>query len=142
MFLLKLSSSWTKTSSVENIVAIGSKRKFSHSQARELLPLVYKLTEKAHSEVKRMMNQIDAMKNVPQTRIKTMEEEVQKTIECWQGKIQKLGGIPKGYWLVDFDNGNGYFCWKFPEKDIQYTHGYQEGFTGRKEIPVSRDKDQ
>ncbi len=127
---------------MENIVAIGTKRTFSHTEAQDLLPLVYKLTEKAHAEVKRMMSQIDAMKNVPQSRIQSMEEEVQKTIESWQGKIQKLGGIPKGYWLVDFDNGNGYFCWKFPEKDIQYTHGYQEGFTGRKEIPGCCRKDQ
>ena len=94
------------------------------------------------AEVKRMMSQIDAMKNVPQPRILSMEEDVQKAIEAWQSKIQKLGGIPKGYWLVDFDNGSGYFCWKFPEKDIQYTHGYQEGFTGRKEIPGCCNKDQ
>ena len=111
-------------------------------EAQDLLPLVYKLTEKAHAEVKRMMSQIDAMKNVPQTRIQSMEEEVQKTIESWQAKIQKLGGIPKGYWLVDFDHGAGYFCWKFPEKVIKYSHGYQEGFTGRKEIPDCCDKDQ
>jgi hypothetical protein len=127
---------------VENIVAIGTKRKFSQAEAQDLLPLVYKLTEKAHSEVKRMMGQIDAMKNVPQIRIKSMEEDVQKAIEAWQAKIQMLGGTPKGYWLVDFDNGSGYFCWKFPEKNIQYTHGYQEGFTGRKEIPGCIDKDQ
>ncbi len=127
---------------MENIVAIGSKRTFSHTEAQDLLPLVYKLTEKAHAEVKNKMSQIDAMKNVPQVRLQALEDEVQATIENWQNKIQKLGGIPKGYWLVDFDNGNGYFCWKFPEKVIQYTHGYQEGFTGRKEIPLCLDKDQ
>lgn len=127
---------------MENIVAIGSKRTFSHAEAQDLLPLVYKLTEKAHAEVKKKMGHIDAMKNVPQARLQALEDEVQATIENWQNKIQKLGGIPKGYWLVDFDNGHGYFCWKFPEKVIQYTHGYQEGFTGRKEIPIRSDKDQ
>lgn len=127
---------------MENIVEIGTKRTFSHLDAQDLLPLIFKLTEKAHAEVKRMMSQIDAMKNVPQTRIQSMEKDIQTTIEGWQMKIQKLGGIPKGYWLVDFDNGDGYFCWKFPEKQIQYKHGYQEGFTSRKVIPDCCSRDQ
>ncbi len=117
------------------------KRKFSYTEAQGLLPLVYRLTERAHADVKKMMGQIDAMKNVPQTRLHVMEADVQKIIESWQSKIQKLGGVPKGYWLVDFDHGDGYFCWKFPEKEIKYSHGYQEGFTGRKEIPPRCDKE-
>ncbi len=123
-------------------MAIGTKKVFDLSEAQGLLPLVYRLTERAHAEVKKKMSQIEAMKNVPQARLQILEDEVQKTIEAWQIKIQKLGGLPKGYWLVDFDNGHGYFCWKFPEKDIKYTHGYQEGFTGRKEIHLSSERDQ
>jgi hypothetical protein len=55
-------------------------------------------------------------------------------VEKWNNKMIRLGGRPKGVWLADFDNGQGYFCWKFPETDILHTHGYNEGFTGRRVI--------
>ncbi|MFN8791790.1 MAG: DUF2203 domain-containing protein [Bdellovibrionales bacterium] len=124
---------------MEKIVEIGSKRTFTHEEAEQLLPLIYKLTEKANAQVKNLMSQMEAMKNVPQVRLQEIESEIQSKIDCWQAKVQKLGGVPKGYWLVDFDNGSGYFCWKFPEKDIKYAHGYQEGFTGRKELSCNHE---
>ena len=40
----------------------------------------------------------------------------------------------KGLWLVDFDNGNGYYCWRWPEPELAYFHGYDEGFDGRVRI--------
>lgn len=122
---------------MEKIVEIGSQKKFTLENAQEILPLIYMITEKAQSQVRHLMSQIEAMKNVPQSRLQSMESEIQSHIDTWQKKIQKLGGHPKGYWLVDFDNGEGYFCWKFPEKEIKYSHGYKEGFTGRKEIELS-----
>lgn len=122
---------------MEKIVEIGSVRQFSLQQAQELLPLVYSITEKAHTQVRHLTSQVEAMKNVPQARLLAMEAEIQSHVEAWQKKISKLGGSPKGYWLVDFDNGGGYFCWKFPEKQIKYSHGYKEGFSGRKEIDES-----
>ncbi len=124
---------------MENIVEIGSRRTLTKEQAQELLPLGYKLTEKAHAQVKNLMSHMEAMKNIPQVRLQEMENEIQAHIESWQNKIQKLGAHPKGYWLVDFDNGAGYFCWKFPEKEIKYSHGYQEGFTGRKEMSCNHE---
>ncbi len=119
---------------------IGTTRKFSHEEAQQVLPLIYKLTEKVHAQVKNLMGQMEALKNIPQSRLDDMENEVQRIIDGWQSKVQRLGGHPKGYWLVDFDNGAGYFCWKFPEKEIKFTHGYQEGFTCRKEIGFTADK--
>jgi hypothetical protein len=49
----------------------------------------------------------------------------------WSEKILKLGCLPKGIWLVDFDNGEGYYCWRYGDEKIQYFHGYHEGFAGR-----------
>lgn len=119
---------------MEKIVEIGSRKTFSLDEAQELLSLVYAITEKAHSQVRFLTSQADALKNAPQTQLKKIEDEIQNLVECWQKKMIRLGAHPKGYWLVDFDNGDGYFCWKFPEKEIKYSHGYKEGFSGRKAL--------
>jgi hypothetical protein len=40
----------------------------------------------------------------------------------------------KGLWLVDFDNGSGCYCWRYPETGLDYFHTYEEGFRGRMRI--------
>ena len=45
--------------------------------------------------------------------------------------MRSLGLEIKGLWLVDFDSGAGYYCWKYPEPAIDHFHGYEEGFAGR-----------
>ena len=37
----------------------------------------------------------------------------------------------KGLWLVDFDSGDGYWCWAYPEDDLGYWHSYEGGFGAR-----------
>ncbi len=46
-----------------------------------------------------------------------------------------LGAEVKGLWLVDWDSGDGYFCWRFPEAALAFFHTYEEGFAGR--LPVN-----
>ncbi|MBI3607499.1 MAG: DUF2203 family protein [Nitrospirae bacterium] len=46
----------------------------------------------------------------------------------------QLGCEVKGLWLVDFDNGEGYYCWKYPEDELEYFHEYTSGFSGRTKI--------
>ena len=103
-------------------------------QARELLPLIYHITQSSHGRVKKLVNQLEAFKNANKDKAEELEKEINSQIGIWQEKIQKLGAHPKGLWLVDFDKGDGYFCWKFPENDILFWHGYQDGFSGRIEI--------
>jgi hypothetical protein len=136
LFLVSLSK-LNEDQCVEKIVEIGSPKTFSLDQAQDLLPLVYSITEKAHAQVRFLTSQAEAMKNVPQAQLQKIDDEIQNLIDSWQKKMIRLGAHPKGYWLVDFDNGNGYFCWKFPEKEIKYSHGYQEGFSGRKAIQIN-----
>lgn len=102
-----------------------------HQEVSQLLPLVYRLTEEAQSEVRKIINFIDAHADKKSRVVRDLEARLNEIVTRWQIKIEKLGGEPKGLWLADFDSGDGYFCWKFPETEINYWHGYQDGFTGR-----------
>ena len=63
--------------------------------------------------------------------------QIQTLFEEWSQKISRLGGIPRGLWLADFDSGNGYYCWKFPETRIDFWHRYDEGFTHRRGVGLT-----
>ena len=60
--------------------------------------------------------------------------ELDGVVAVWMDQAQGLGLEVKGLWLVDFDNGDGYYCWKYPEGAILHYHGYDEGFAGRMKI--------
>ena len=55
----------------------------------------------------------------------------QRVVQQWAESVIGLGIDVKGIWLVDFDNGSGYYCWQYPEESLQYFHGYEDGFRGR-----------
>ncbi len=62
-----------------------------------------------------------------------VEARIQDAVSLWARSMEALGLEVKGVWLVDFDNGSGYYCWRWPEQHL-YFHGYDEGFAGR--IPI------
>jgi hypothetical protein len=62
------------------------------------------------------------------------EQEVTRAISAWVRAMEALGVEVKGRWLIDFDNGRGYYCWRWPEEKLEYFHGYDEGFAGRVRI--------
>jgi regulator of sirC expression with transglutaminase-like and TPR domain len=110
---------------VERVVAGESdavaspKRTFTLEEARRLLPQVQEITAQAVGQYARLGAGDDA------------EEERQDIVRQWVGQIASLGAEIKGLWLVDFDAGAGYYCWKYPESALEYFHGYEEGFAGR-----------
>lgn len=61
----------------------------------------------------------------------TATSEQQRVVGRWAESVMGLGIDVKGIWLVDFDNGSGYYCWQYPEESLQYFHGYEDGFGGR-----------
>jgi hypothetical protein len=67
-------------------------------------------------------------------------ERVGRRIEARLDDIARLGGVPKdlGLGLVDFPHlRNGEvvnLCWKHGEQSIDYWHGLDEGFAGRKPL--------
>ena len=49
-------------------------------------------------------------------------------------EMEALGLEVKGLWLVDFDSGGGFYCWRWPEPALAHFHTYDEGFDGRTPI--------
>jgi hypothetical protein len=93
------------------------KKIFSYEDACALLPEVQRLTDVAVEQVEQ---------------IEEAEPEVyQQIVADWAESVMALGIEVKGLWLVDFDSGGGYYCWKYPEPALEFFHGYEEGFTGR-----------
>jgi hypothetical protein len=102
------------------------RRIFSYAEARALLPLVRQVTEEACGRVERLLA---AASDHADTR-----EQAQSIVNAWATEMGSLGLEIKGLWLVDFDNGSGYYCWKHPEPSLDYYHTYDEGFPGRVRI--------
>lgn len=119
---------------MDAIVEINRRRMFTLVEAQELLPLVFRVTEDVSKEVRRLSHCLDTLPDRKGDRATSLEAQIDGLVDRWQKKIERLGGRPKGLWLADFDNGDGFWCWKFPETAICHHHGYQDGFSGRRTI--------
>jgi hypothetical protein len=98
---------------------------FSYEQAAAMPPEVRQLTEEACLEVGALTRggqQEDA------------EARIDEVVGRWAEAMTRRGLVVKGLWLVDFDNGSGYYCWRHPEDRLMYYHSYEEGFRGRLRI--------
>jgi len=98
---------------------------FAYDTAAALLPEVRRLTE----EAVRRVDEARAAGEGPE-----VEERVHAIVAEWAGAMIERGLEVKGLWLVDFDTGQGYYCWRYPETGLDYFHTYEEGFRGRMRI--------
>jgi regulator of sirC expression with transglutaminase-like and TPR domain len=101
----------------ESAEADSERRIFTLEEARALLPRVKDLTAQAVERYGRLSGEL--------------EGERESVVRDWIREVRSLGVEIKGLWLVDFDSGAGYYCWKYPEPALNHFHGYQEGFAGR-----------
>ena len=106
---------------------------FSLQQARAMLPQVKHLTADA---VRRAESRVVQLQNISEGDPvhATLSAALHDVVNGWADEVRALGLEAKGMWLVDFDNGEGYYCWSYPEETIAYYHGYEEGFGGRMKI--------
>lgn len=93
------------------------KRIFSYEQAAALLPEVRRLTRDAVTRLEESVSEEG--------------DTSDHIVTEWAESILAMGIEVKGLWLVDFDSGGGYYCWKHPEPALEFFHGYEEGFGGR-----------
>lgn len=104
---------------------LAEKTIFSYEQAAELLPEVRRLTEAAHLKVEELTGDRP---------VKDAEDRLNDVVGQWAEAMMRRGLEVKGLWLVDFDNGSGYYCWRYPETSLQFFHSYEDGFRGRVSI--------
>jgi hypothetical protein len=99
------------------------KRTFTFEEAKKLLPAVRERTRRALAKIEAL--QENGVEGGP---------EAKGILVAWAREMEELGIEVKGPWLVDFDSGDGYWCWRWPEETLDYYHGYEEGFSGRVRI--------
>jgi hypothetical protein len=85
---------------------------------------VRQVTEEAYRRVERLAA----------SSASTSQAETEEVIQGWARGLLARGLEIKGLWLVDFDNGSGYYCWRYPEERLEFYHSYDEGFGGRMRI--------
>lgn len=106
---------------------------FSLQQACELLPHVKHVTADAVRRAETLASQLHGLAEDDPEHA-SLSAALRDVVNGWAEQIRSLGLEAKGLWLVDFDNGCGYYCWCYPEPAIKHYHGYEEGFTGRMSI--------
>ena len=106
---------------------------WTYKEAKEIFPIIKKITQEYYDWANELSREIKE-KIMPENKMEELEDELENTLNDWAIKMSEFGIEVKGLWLVDFDNGNGYYCWKVGEDDLLYEHSYEAGFVGRKLI--------
>jgi hypothetical protein len=114
------------------IVFIDAPRIFTLEEARALMPVVRRLTER-HREKSRELRTKLLVTREPRDQVE-LEQAIHEVMRTWAGAIARLGCHARPQWTVDFDCGQGYYCWKHPEPTLAHYHRYDEGYSSR--VPV------
>ena len=112
---------------------IAARRIFTLAEAQRLLPKVRALTEEGVREVDRLLRDTQPMSKDDPARV-PVAIDLENVVAGWAEQMKALRLEVKGLWLVDFDNGQGYYCWRYPEESVQHYHGHGEGFAGRMKV--------
>lgn len=108
-------------------------RHFTLEEANALLPTVKRLTAEAVHDTEALSARMRRAGPGSEQYVR-LDESLNARITQWASDIEALGVHVKGLWLVDFDNGDGYYCWQHPEPAVSHYHGYTDGFAGRMKI--------
>ena len=106
---------------------------FSLREAEAVFPLVRVITAQAYDELAPVL---DAMRTSVENRaaLTRYESNYEAIVQRWINKMERLGVVVSGLWLIDFDTGDGYVCWRYPEAALGFYHGHDQGFGQRRPL--------
>lgn len=114
-----------------------SPKNFNVESANELIPLVKKYTDEAIQETQKISLKMEYLQK-DTAQYKALSTAHDQVIIRWAERVHRLGGLAKGLWTVDFDDGRGYLCWSHPEDRIEHYHTYDGGYKTRKKLSERR----
>lgn len=106
-----------------------TRRTFTYEEALNAFPEIREITGAAVARVTAALDgkSFASAEEIPDELI----AEYNAIVAEWTEAMTDRGLEVKGLWLVDFDSGSGYYCWRYPEAALDHYHGYDEGFGGR-----------
>lgn len=110
-------------------------RTFTLEEAQARMPEVRRLTEPVCLLATSLAQELqEAEDDRDEARADDLRGRLQSLVEAWTEGVQALGAEVKGLWLVDFDSGDGYWCWAWPETELDHWHSYEGGFRSRRPV--------
>lgn len=122
----------------QNVFELNPRKVYSIVEVDRILPIVKRITQEYVEKVQVLMARFESAKGRHDHKLPQIEREINESVQSWQSKLEKLGLKTKGLWIADFDSGDGYFCWKYPEEKVNFWHQYHDGFGGR--VKIDREK--
>lgn len=102
-------------------------RVFTLDEAKELVPLLIRITTKHEKVITRTMaDQRFYMKTfAPQRRVTDCDNKVCAEMTAWGRKVCKLGCKVFSGGYVGMDSGSDWYSWHFGEPKLMYRHNYE-----------------
>ena len=117
-------------------IEIGQKEKlFNLAEAREHLSLVKTITKSYQRKLAPIQARLNKMlSNDP--RRAAIENDYEQLVSQWKLKIEQLGALVGGLWVIEFNVGEAVLCWRYPELSLSFVRVHGQPFSKRVKLAL------
>lgn len=107
---------------------------FSFEEVTHLLPTIQHLTAQCRAKVEPLFLQIELLSIREIALAQTIEAKINQHLLEWHRKVARVGGQPKALWTIEFDCGDGFYGWSFPDHCLSSFRKYDSDFSQRRSL--------